>query len=78
MGRIANTVHPDGTSVLNVYSLRGELLRTTGSRTYPVGYAYDAQGRMKHTTVWLSGSNCVAFGVRSQKSNWLDELTASG
>ena len=60
MGRATNVVQPDGTSVNHVFSLRGELLRTSGTRTYPVGYAYDAQGRMKHMTNW-SGFSANAF-----------------
>jgi len=52
MLRATNIVQPDGTKVTNVFSQRGELVRNSGSRTYPVGYAYDAQGRLKNMTNW--------------------------
>lgn len=52
MSRATNIVQADGTSVNNVFSKRGELLLTSGSRNYPVGYSYDAQGRMKTMTNW--------------------------
>jgi RHS repeat-associated protein len=57
MGRGTNIVQADGTTVNNVFSLRGELLRTSGSRTYPVGYSYEAQGRMKTMTNWSTFSS---------------------
>jgi hypothetical protein len=40
-----NAVYPDGTSLTNEYFVTGQL-KKTGSRTYPVEYRYDAQGRM--------------------------------
>lgn len=52
MGRIIITTLPDNTSVTNVYLSNGLLQQTSGSRTYPVGYSYDAQGRMRTMTNW--------------------------
>ncbi len=52
MGRIGKTTLPDSTSVTNEYYLTGLLGRTYGSRRYPVGYGYDAQGRVKTMTNW--------------------------
>ena len=52
MGRITNTTLPDSTSVVNVDHPTGQLQQTSGSRTYPVGYSYDPQGRMKTMTNW--------------------------
>jgi RHS repeat-associated protein len=54
MLQATNVTYADGTSVTNFYTLRGELQRTIGSRTYPVGYTYDSQGRMTHMTNWSS------------------------
>lgn len=52
MGQVGTIIHPDGTSIANAYTLRGELTGTWGSRIYPVGYDYDAQGRLRHMTNW--------------------------
>jgi uncharacterized protein RhaS with RHS repeats len=46
-------VQPDGASLTNEFQLTGLLKRTYGTRTYPVGYGYDAQGRMKTMTNWM-------------------------
>jgi RHS repeat-associated protein len=51
-GRIIRTVLPDGTSVTNEYWLTGELKKNFGSRTYPVQYGYDAQGRRTNMITW--------------------------
>ena len=56
MGRIVRTMLPDNTSVTNQYSLTGLLTNTYGSRTYPVAYTYDAQGRMKTMTTWQNAA----------------------
>jgi YD repeat-containing protein len=45
-------VQPDGASLTNEFHLTGLLKRAYGTRTYPVGYGYDAQGRMKTMTNW--------------------------
>ncbi len=45
-------VQPDGASLTNEYDLNGRLARIYGSRSYPVGYGYDAQGRMTSMTNW--------------------------
>lgn len=51
-GRVAKTTYPDFTSLTNEYFLTGELKKTFGSRTYPVEYTYDSQGRMKTMKTW--------------------------
>jgi RHS repeat-associated protein len=66
MVRATNVVQPDGTSVMKVFSPRGEVIRSSGSRTYPVGYAYDAQGRLKHMTNWSSFSS----GAGARVTTW--------
>jgi YD repeat-containing protein len=50
--RPINIVYADGTSLTNVYYPTGQIQSTYGSRTYPVGYGYDAQGRMITMTNW--------------------------
>jgi RHS repeat-associated protein len=65
MGRATNVIQPDGTSVNNVFSKRGELLLTSGSRNYPVGYSYDPQGRMKTMTNWSTFSTSTGARVTS-------------
>ena len=54
LGRIWKTSLPDNTSVTNEFYPNGLLKRTYGSRTYPVGYGYDPQGRMKTMTNWTT------------------------
>jgi len=66
MGRMTGSVLPDNTSVTNLYTSKGELQQTSGSRTYPVGYGYDAQGRMTTMTNWtnfagLTGSRVTTW-----------------
>src|SRR6185312_11327931 len=61
-GRVWKQVLPDSTSVTNEYYLTGELKRNYGSRSYPVGYAYDAQGRLTKMTNWSGFSG--GTGVR--------------
>jgi RHS repeat-associated protein len=51
-GRVFKTTYPDSTIVTNEYFLTGERKKTFGSRTYPVEYTYDAQGRMLTMKTW--------------------------
>lgn len=51
-GRVIRTVLPDGMSLTNEYELTGQLKKTYGGRTYPVQYAYDAQGRRTNMITW--------------------------
>lgn len=52
VGRIIYTKLPDATWTTNLYTKLGQIQQTSGSRTYPVAYTYDAQGRMKTMTTW--------------------------
>ena len=54
MGRVIQTIQPDGTSVTNVYYPNGLRQETFGSRTYPVAYTYDYAGRTKTMTTWTN------------------------
>jgi YD repeat-containing protein len=51
-GRLLGSQLPDGTYTTNSYYATGWLAASSGSRTYAVGYSYDAQGRMKTMTNW--------------------------
>jgi len=66
MGRTIKTTQPDGTSVTNVYYSNGALEETYGSRTYPVAYTYDSQGRMKTMTTWTN----FATGTGAAITTW--------
>lgn len=66
MGRVTGVSQPDGTTVAKTFSSRGELLLTSGSRTYPVGYSYDGQGRMKTMTNWSTFSS----GAGARVTTW--------
>lgn len=48
--------HPDGATVTNEFHVTGALKKTSGSRTYPVEYTYDTQGRMKTLKTWQNFS----------------------
>jgi len=45
MNRLTGTLLPDGTYATNSYTSQGWMSQTSGSRTYPAGYTFDAQGR---------------------------------
>ena len=57
MGRRLRTLLPDGASVTNQYDAQGHLLSSSGARTYPAGYMFDNQGRLKTLTTWQNASN---------------------
>ncbi|MBI2927423.1 MAG: RHS repeat-associated core domain-containing protein [Verrucomicrobia bacterium] len=61
---------PDGTSVTNEFFLTGLLKKTSGSRTYPVEYTYDPQGRMKTMKTW---TNFVA-GTGAATTLWTNDV----
>jgi RHS repeat-associated protein len=62
LGRARKLTLSDGTAVTNVYYSTGLLQRTSGSRTYPVEYTYDAQGRVQTMKTWqnFAGSSGAA------------------
>ncbi len=57
---------PDNTGVTNEYYPTGLLKRIYGSRTYPVGHGYDAQGRMTMMTNWTG----FAAGAGTRVTTW--------
>lgn len=52
VGQAWRVVKPDGTSVTNEFTLRGERRKVYGSREYPVEYTFDYAGRMKTMKTW--------------------------
>ncbi len=69
VGRIWKTTLPDGMSVTNIFDVTGLLLETSGARTYPVGYSYDPQGRLKTITTW---TNFAGYGGPATTTNDYD------
>jgi RHS repeat-associated protein len=63
MGRVISVTQPDGTVVSNSYFANGQLQKTFGSRTYPVEYTYDAQGRMKTMKTWKDFNETTGNGA---------------
>jgi RHS repeat-associated protein len=73
--RATNIVYADGGSLTNEYLPSGLLSRVYGSRTYPVGYGYDAQGRMTRMTNWSgfaagSGARVTVWNYHATRG-WL-------
>jgi YD repeat-containing protein len=66
MSRPTSSVLPDGGSVAVTYYPTGERKQTSGTRTYPVGYSYDSQGRMKTMTNWTG----LASGSGARVTTW--------
>ena len=64
MGRNIGTSFPDNTTVTNILLPTGQIALTYGSRTYPVGYSYDLQGRMLAMTNWTSFASGSGSGTR--------------
>ena len=83
MGRVVRTVLPDNTCVTNVYYANGLLQQTSGSRTYPVQYTYDSQGRMQTMTTWTnfassSGAAVTTWNYDSSRSFLTNKAYADG
>ncbi|HEY5910877.1 MAG TPA: RHS repeat-associated core domain-containing protein [Verrucomicrobiae bacterium] len=57
LGRVTGTIQPDGASTTNFFFPGGLPQRTSGSRTYPVEYTYDAQGRLRTQKTWQDFAN---------------------
>src|SRR6267142_2087561 len=82
MGRVTAVKLPDNTFVTNKYDLIGQLTNTFGSRTYPVAYTFDAQGRMKTMKTWQSYAANSGAAVTTWKYDayrgWLTNKTYDG
>lgn len=76
LGRLVAVRSPDGGVVTNEYYPTGLLRKTSGARTYPVEYKYDAQGRMKEMITWrdFAGSTGAATNTWNYSTNrgWLE------
>lgn len=82
-GRIWRTLLPDGTSVTNEFYTTGLLKKTSGSRTYPVQYGYDSQGRMTNMTTWQdfatgSGAALTTWKYDGYRGFMTNKLYADG
>ena len=82
MGRVIATTLPDNTTVNNVFYPNGLVQLTYGSRTYAVGYSYDAQGRVSTMTNWTSFASQAGARVTSWNYDpyrgWLASKTYAG
>ena len=70
MGRNIGTMLPDGTTTTNILLPTGQPSLTYGSRTYPVGYSYDAQERMITMTNWTNFAGGSGTGTRVTTWNY--------
>jgi RHS repeat-associated protein len=80
-GRVSGTIFPDGGTVTNQFYPSGELKLTYGSRIYPAGYSYDAQGRVRTMTNWssfasLSNPRVTAWGYNAWSGNLITKTNA--
>jgi RHS repeat-associated protein len=51
-GQVQSVVAADNGTTTTLYNLRGQTLRTSGARSYPVAYAYDGYGQLSTLTTW--------------------------
>jgi YD repeat-containing protein len=81
-GRVHIVTHPDGTASTNTYFPTGLLATSQGSRTFPVSYTYDRQGRLATLTTWTnraSASNpAVTTWTYHPSRGWLTAKTYPG
>ncbi len=78
-GRVEKITLPDGGEVHTTYWPTGQVRRTWGTRTYPVEYTYDNQGRPATLTTWQdfandSGRAVTTWRYHSQRG-WLEQKT---
>jgi len=74
-GRSDDVALSDGTHTYTTYWPDGQIKRTWGGRTYPAGYTYDSQGRLKTLTTWQdyageSGAAITTWNYDPQRG-WL-------
>ena len=65
MGRVTRVTYPDNTDVFTTYFPNNAVRRSWGSRTYPVEYGYDLQGRLTSMTTWQNFAGDVGRAVTS-------------
>ncbi|HAB16596.1 MAG TPA: hypothetical protein DCE44_09110, partial [Verrucomicrobiales bacterium] len=76
-GRLTGQTLPDGTIINKTYKKTGLLEKTWGSRTYPVEYDYNGQGRMKTMKTWQTysggtGTAAITTWNFNAYRGWLD------
>lgn len=70
-GRNWQTLLPDNTTVTREFHDTGLLKKTHGSRTYPVEYGYDHQGRMTTMKTWKDFTGNTGTAVTTWKYDGL-------
>lgn len=75
LGRIWRVTHSDGTYTTTDYTIKNEVKRVAGAKTYPTGYGYDGHGRMTTMTNWQdfaggSGTSVTTW-TYDQYRGWL-------
>ena len=83
VGRLIGMSLPDGGAVTNFYFGSGELKKTSGTRTYPVQYNYDAQGRLTGMTNWtnfvsVSGARATSWAYDATSGFLTNKVYADG
>ena len=80
--RAWQVTQPDNTSVTNEFFLTGLLKKTYGTRTYPVEYTYDAQGRMATMKTWQdfvgNSGTATTTWYYNQYRGWLEKKVYQG
>ncbi len=68
-GRVVVTRYPDNTASTNEYALTGALKKSYGSRTYPVEYSYDFDGRLKTLKTWKNYATDAGAAITTWNYN---------
>jgi RHS repeat-associated protein len=82
-GRVNLVTQPDGATVSTLYYFSGQIKQVSGSRTYPVEYAYDTRGQLQTLKTWTNfaagifGDSVTTFNY-DQKRGWLASKEAPG
>ena len=81
-GRQEQVIQPDGSSVFFEYFDTGEIKKSHGSRTYPVEFNYDSQGRIKTMTTWqdftgLTGAATTTWNYNPNRGLLISKLDNS-
>lgn len=82
IGEVWKTIYPDSTVLTNEYFLSGPLKKAYGSRTSPMEYTYDDQGRMKTMKTWQNfagdtGTATTTWNYEGYRG-WLTNKTYQG
>jgi RHS repeat-associated protein len=76
-----NVLYPDNAALTTTFAPAGDARSVSGARTYPAGYAFDAQRRMTMMTNWStfpsSGARVTSWNYDSYRG-WLAGKTYDG